>query len=141
MMRAEIAQEIQKLLAATGQFKAVLGLGSDKPEYPLARVWVSGGLKDANIENRPEAFIDLRVVLQIEIWLAKDDDGNSIDGPIYDLVDVSFNALHGKKLPGKGSQHLIVYDFPGLIEYKSDAPAVYTIQVSARVLPKQFSLT
>jgi hypothetical protein len=140
-MRSDLAQAIKDLLAATGQFGSVIGLGGDQPVYPLARVWIKGCPKADNLENRPEAMLDLRVIVRIEARLAKDGDGNSIDGPLYDLADTAFNALHNIKLPGKGSLPLVVYDHPGLRAYNSDGPAAHTMQVSARVLPQSFSLT
>lgn len=140
-MRNEVAEAIKGLLLATGQFGAVLGLGSDKPSYPLARVWVNGSPRDNNINGAPNTLIDLRVAVQIETHLGKDDDGNSIDATLYGLVDTAFDALHNAKLPGRGSLPLIVYDHPGLGAYSSDGPAVYTMQVSARVMPETFSLT
>lgn len=141
MMRDDIAQAIKGMLAATGMFGAVCGLGSDKPAYPLARVWINGCPRDGNIDNTPDALLDLRVVVQIETWLPKDNDGNSIDTALYDLVDTAFAGLHNKKIPGKGTLPLIAYDHPGLGAYSSDGPAVYTIQVSVRVAPQHFSIT
>lgn len=139
MMRSEIASFIKAALSDVGVFSSVVGIGSDKPVYPLARVWIPG-TKD-NLDNAPQARIDLRVAVQIETWLEKDDDGNSIDGPLYDLVDTVFTALHGLQMTGRGSQPLIVHDSPGLGEYGSDRPAIYLLQVSARVMPETFSLT
>lgn len=141
MMRSDIAQAIKDMLAATGKFGTVCGLGSDKPTYPLVRAWINGCPKDGNINNTPDALIDLRVAVQIETWLPKDDDGNSIDTTLYDLVDTAFAALHDKKLPGRGSLPLITYDHPGLGGYSSDGPAVYTMQVSVKVAPQHFSIT
>lgn len=139
MMRADIVTVIKNSLSGLGVFATVCGIGSDKPVYPLARVWIPG-TKD-NLDNAPQARIDLRAVVQIETWLEKDADGNSIDGPLYDLVDSVFSALHGLQMPGRGSQPLIVYDSPGLGEYGNDRPATYLLQVSARVIPEAFSLT
>lgn len=138
-MRADIVDVIKNSLGGLGVFATVCGIGSDKPTYPLARVWIPG-TKD-NLDNAPQARIDLRAVVQIETWLEKDDDGNSIDGPLYDIVDSVFSALHGMQIPGRGSQPLIVYDSPGMGEYGADRPAIYLIQVSARVIPEAFSLT
>ena len=139
MMRSDIASVIKTALSGIGVFSAVVGVGSDKPQYPLARVWIPGTKE--NLDNAPQARIDLRAAVQIETWLDKDDDGNTIDGPLYDLVDQVFAALHGLQLPGRGSQPLVVYDSPGLGEYGSDRPVIYLLQVSARVLPDAFSLT
>ncbi len=140
MMRSDIAHAIKEKLITLGIFSTVCGLGSDKPSYPLARVWIPGCPKE-NLDNKPEARIDLRVALQLETWLQKDQNGNSIDGPLYDLVDQAFAALHNYKLTGKGSQPLEVHDFPGISTYNSDGPTIYLLQISARVMPRSFSLT
>ena len=140
MMRADIADVIKGQLVGLGIFGTVCGMGCDKPAYPLARVWIPGCPKE-NLDNTPQARIDLRVALQLETWLKKDDDGNSIDAPLYDLVDQVFAALHDYKMAGKGSQPLVVHDFPGLGEYNSEGPTVYLLQISARVIPRTFSLT
>ena len=138
-MRKEIVDYIKDRLTETGKYKEVCGLGSKTPEYPLARVWAPG-CAEPNPDNRPEARIDLRIAVQIETILREDKNGNSVDGGLYDLVDAAFAALQNLKLPGKGSQPLIVYDSPGLGEYKTDGPAVYTLQVSIRVILPVFSL-
>jgi hypothetical protein len=139
-MRADIADTIKSTLSGLGVFGAVCGLTADKPIYPLARVWIPGCPKD-NLDNAPQARIDLRVAVQIETHLERDADGNSIDGSLYDLVDQVFAALHGLQLPGRGSQPMIVYDSPGLSGLGESGQAVYMLQVSVRVIPELFSLT
>ncbi len=139
MMRADIVKSIKGLLRGTGKFSTVCGIGSDKPTYPLARVWANGCPKD-NIENSPQAMIDLRVAVQIETHPVVDQDGNSDETALYDLVDQSFKALHDAKLPGKGSLPLIAYDHPGLSAYEQSKPLVYLMQVSVRVVPEAFSI-
>lgn len=140
MMRADITSAIKSIIKNAGVFGMVCGLDSSKPVYPLARVWVPGCPKD-NQDNSPQARIDLRIAVQIETLLERDSDGNTIDGPLYDLVDTVFSALHNKSLTGRGSQPLIVYDSPGLAGFQNDSPVVYLLQVSARVIPESFSLT
>lgn len=140
MMRADIVKSIQDLLRATGVFSTVCGIGSDKPTYPLARVWANG-CPPKNIENNPQAMIDLRVAVQIETYPVVDQDGNSDETALYDLVDRAFGTLHEVKLPGKGSLPLIVYDSPGLSAYEQSKPLVYLLQVSVRVVPGEFSIT
>ena len=139
MMRADIANAVKDILSGTGAFATVSGIGCDKPSYPLARVWIPGCPKE-NLDNAPQARIDLRVAVQVETFLTESN-GLTDDAPLYDLVDTAFAALHNQQLPGRGSQPLIVYDSPGLGEYRSDGPAVYLLQVSVRVLPDAFSLT
>lgn len=139
-MRKELVSYIKTVLTNTGKFSTVCGLGSDKPKYPLVRVWVPG-TPPQNLDNDPQARIDLRIAVQIETMLEKDAEGNTIDGPLYDLVDETFSALHGALPQGAGIQPFIVYDSPGLGEYASDSPAVYLMQVSARVIPEAFALT
>jgi len=139
-MRADLVEVIQGILLGTGVFDTVCGLSSDKPKYALARVWYQGCPK--NMDNAPQARLDANLGVQIETVLEKDADGNSIDAPMYDLVDTAFNALHGYELPGKGSQPLIVYDSPGWSNFKSEGgAAIYLLTVSARVIPENFSLT
>lgn len=140
MMRADVVKAIQDLLRATGVFSTVCGIGSDKPAYPLARVWANG-CPQTNIENSPQAMIDLRVAVQIETYPVLDLDGNSDETGLYDLVDSTFNALHDVKLPGKGSLPLIVYDHPGLSAYEQAKPLVYLLQISVRAVPEAFSIT
>ena len=140
MMRADIVKSIQGLLRATGVFSTVCGIGSDKPTYPLARVWANG-CPPKNIENNPQAMIDLRVAVQIETHPVVDQDGNSDETALYDLVDRAFKALHNVRFSGKGSLPLIVYDNPGLSAYEQSKPLVYLMQVSVRVIPASFSLT
>lgn len=139
-MRADIVGAIQGLLTATGAFSTVCGIGSDKPTYPLARVWANG-CPATNIENTPQAMIDLRVAVQIETHPVIDADGNTDETKLYDLIDTTFNALHNVLLPGRGAKHLVVYDHPGLSAYEQSKPMVYLMQVSVRVLPELFSLT
>lgn len=141
MMRADIVKAIQGLLRATGVFSAVCGIGSDKPVYPLARVWANGCPANGNLNDAPTARIDLRVAVQIETCPEKDADGNTDESELYDLVDHAFKVLHNIKLPGKGSQPLIVHDHPGLQLYEQTKPMVYLLQVSVRVMPATFSLT
>lgn len=141
MMRADLVGTIQELLRATGAFSTVCGIGSDKPTYPLARVWVNGCPANGNLNDTPKARIDLRVAVQIETNPVKDADGNTDESTLYDLVDRTFLALHNVKLPGKGSQPLIVHDHPGLQGYEQSKPVVYLLQVSARVIPASFSMT
>lgn len=140
MMRADIVKSIQGLLRGTGLFSTVCGIGSDKPTYPLARVWANG-CPAKNIDNSPQAMIDLRVAVQIETHPAIDEDGNTDETALYDLVDRSFIALHNVRFSGKGSLPLIVYDNPGLSAYEQSKPLVYLMQVSVRVVPASFSLT
>lgn len=140
MMRADIVGAIQELLRATGVFSRVCGIGSDKPSYPLAKVWANG-CPQKNIENRPQAMIDLRVAVQIETHPVLDQDGNSDETVLYDLVDSAFKALHNVELPVKGSLPLIVYDNPGLSAYEQSKPLVYLMQVSVRVVPEAFSIS
>jgi len=140
MMRADIVKAIQDLLRTTGAFSTVCGIGSDKPTYPLARVWANG-CPQKNIENTPQAMIDLRVAVQIETNPVVDQDGNSDETLLYDLVDRAFKALHDAKLPGKGSLPLIVHDHPGLSAYEQSKPLVYLMQVSVRVVPEAFSIS
>ncbi len=141
MMRADIVKSIQGLLRATGVFSTVCGIGSDKPTYPLVRVWANGCPANGNLNDSPKARIDLRVAVQIETTPAKDANGNTDESALYDLVDQSFMALHNVKLPGKGSQPLVVHDHPGLQGYEQAKPAMYLLQVSVRVIPSSFSLT
>jgi len=138
MMRADIVNSIKGLLEATGVFSSVCGIGSEKPGYPLVRVWANG-CPQTNIENSPRAMIDLRVAVQIETHPVLDSNGNSDEAGLYDLVDSAFKALHNMKLPGKGSLPLIVFDHPGLSTYEQSKPLVYLIQVSVRVVPEAFS--
>jgi len=140
MMRADIVNSIRGLLRATGVFSTVCGIGSDKPTYPLARVWANG-CPQTNIEKRPQAMIDLRVAVQIETHPAVDQDGNTDETALYDLVDRAFGALHEVRFPGKGSLPLIVYDYPGLSAYEQSKPLVYLMQVSVRVVPGAFLIT
>lgn len=140
MMRADIVGAIQELLRATGVFSRVCGIGSDKPAYPLARVWANG-CPAKNLDDAPKPRLDLRIAVQIETNPVKDADGNTDERALYDLVDRAFLALHNVKLPGKGSQPLIVHDHPGLQLYEQAKPMVYLLQVSARVMPASFSLT
>lgn len=141
-MRADLVGAIRGILSGTRAFASVCGLSSDKPAYPLARVWCQG-TPEKNLDNAPQARIEIHFGVQIETVLAKDGDGNSIDGPLYDLADTAFNAMHGYQLPGRGSQKLIVYDSPGLSSFKSEGPgpAVYLMTVTVRVIPENFSLT
>lgn len=139
-MRADIVKSIQDLLRATGVFSTVCGIGSDKPTYPLARVWANG-CPQTNIENSPQAMIDLRVAVQIETHPVVDQDGNTDETALYDLVDRAFEALHDAKLPGKGSLPLVAHDHPGLSAYEQSKPLVYLMQVSVRVVPGEFSIT
>lgn len=139
-MRPELVTAIQVKLVATGVFSMVCGLHSDKPSYPLARVWYQG-VKD-NINNEPLTEITSAIGVQIETVLEKDVNGNSIDGPLYDHVDTAFNALSEHKLPGKGHRQFIVLDHPGLQDFKIDGgPAAYLLTVFARVIPDKFTLT
>jgi len=140
-MRSEIAETIKSLLMATGKFAAVVGIGADKPAYPLARVWINGSPKDSNINDSPDALIDLRVAVQIETWLPKDEQGDSVETVLYEMVDAAYLALHNAKLPGKGiARPLICLDHPGMTAYAHDSPAVYTMQVSVWVAPRHFSI-
>lgn len=141
MMRADVVNVIQELLRATGVFSTVCGIGSDKPVYPVARVWANGCPLNGNLNDAPKPRIDLRVAVQIETNPVKDADGNTDESALYDLVDQAFMALHNIKLPGKGSQPLIVHDHPGLQLYEQTKPMVYLLQVSVRVMPASFSLT
>lgn len=139
-MRSDIVTAIQEKLTAAGDFSMVCGLHSDKPAYPLARVWYQGARE--NLDNEPQARLNSNIGVQIETVLEKDENGNSVDGPLYDLVDTAFNALHNYKLPGAGSQNLWVYDAPGLSGFKADdGPSIYLLTVTARVIPESFSLT
>lgn len=139
-MRSDIVAAIQTRLTATGVFSAVCGLSSDKPAYPLARVWYHGAKE--NINNEPLTEISSQIGVQIETVLEKDASGNSIDGPLYDLVDAAFNSLSEYKLPGKGHRQFIVMDSPGLQVFQMDSgPAVYLLTVFVRVIPDKFSLT
>ncbi|ADW16383.1 hypothetical protein Despr_0194 [Desulfobulbus propionicus DSM 2032] len=140
MMRAEISDAIKGRLSSLGVFGSVCGLVADKPVYPLAKVWAPGCPKE-NLDNSPQARIDLRVAVQIETHLERDADGNSIDSPLYNLVDQVFSTLHGLQLPGRGSQPMIVFDSPGLSGFGDSGQAVYLLQVSVRVMPELFSLT
>ncbi len=139
MMRADIVNIIKGLLDGTGVFATVCGIGSEKPKYPLVRVWANG-CPQKNMENIPQAMIDLRVAVQIETYPAADANGNTDETTLYDLVDRSFKALHDAKLPGKGSLPLIVYDHPGLSAYEQSKPLVYLMQASVRVVPEAFSI-
>ncbi len=139
-MRSEIVTAVKDRLADTGVFSTLCGLSSDKPSYPLCRVWYHGGKE--NINNEPLTEIPSRIAVQIETVLEKDEDGNSIDGPLYDLVDAAFNSLSEYKLPGKGHGQFIVLDAPGIQEFKADSgPAVYLLTVLVPVVPKYFTLT
>lgn len=139
-MRSEIITAVQALLASTGVFSMVCGMHSDKPDYPLCRVWYQG--VKGNISDKAITEISASIGVQIETVLAKDDNGNSIDAPLYSLVDTAFDALSEYKLPGKGSQQFIVMDSPGLQEFQADSgPAAYLMTVIARVVPGYFTLT
>lgn len=146
-MRSEIVEAVKAVLLDTGVFAGVCGLSADKPVFPLVRVWSQGTRGDNNLDNDPQARVDLLLGVQIETWLEKDAAGNSVDKPLYDLVDAAFNALHNYKLPGRGSQKLIVHDSPGLDSFdtkkgqEATGDAVYRMTVSVRVIPENFSLT
>lgn len=140
-MRKELVNHIRAQLEATGAFGMVAGIGCEKPRYPLARVW-SNSTPAKNREDLPTAFIELAIAVQIETKLAVGVDGRTDDGPLYDLVDTVFSALHGHTPEdSKGLMPLIVHDAPGIGQYASDAPAVYVMQISAAVVPAAFSLT
>ena len=141
-MRSEIVDAIKALLTETEEFETVCGMHSDKPSYPLVRVWYQGAPK--NLDDSPQARIVANLGIQIETILKKDLNGDSIDGPLYDLVDVAFNALHNVKIDANGIQPLIAYDSPGMdgFQEKTDGgPAIYLLTVTARVIPESFSLT
>jgi len=140
MMRSDIVGAIQGLLTSTGAFSTVCGIGSEKPVYPLARVWANGS-QQPNLENTPQAMLDLRVAVQIETMPVVDAFGNTDESTLYNLVDATFAAIHNVLLPGRGAKHLIVLDNPGLSAYEQSKPMVYLLQVSVRVLPDVFSLT
>lgn len=140
MMRADIVNAIKGLLVDTGVFTSVCGISSEKPGYPLARIWANG-CPQINIENRPQAMIDLRVAVQIETFPVLDPDGNSDETVLYNLVDSAFEALHNVALPGRGLLPLIVHDHPGLSVFEQSKPLVYLMQVSVRVVPQAFSTT
>lgn len=139
-MRSDLVAAIKAKLTATGVFTTVCGLSSEKPSYPLVRVWYQGAKE--NMDNSPQARLNSNLGVQIETNLVKDVNGDSVDGPLYDLIDAAFSALHNCELPAIGIQKLIVLDSPGLSEYKADSgPAIYLLTVSARVIPEAFSLT
>lgn len=139
-MRSEIVSAIQARLAASNAFAQVCGLHSDKPSYPLVRVWYHGTKE--NINNEPLTEITSSIGIQIETVLEKDAVGNSVDAPLYDLVDAAFNSLSEFKLPGRGHRQFIVLDQPGLQEFQIDSgPAVYLLTILVRVVPGKFSLT
>lgn len=141
-MRSELVATIKALLTATEKFSTVCGMHSDKPAYPLARVWHHGSPK--NLDDTPQARIVTNLGVQIETILKKDAAGNSIDKPLYDLVDAAIAALHNVRPAGAGIQPLIVYDAPGMdaFQEKTDgSPAIYLLTVTARVIPETFALT
>ena len=140
-MRSEIVDAIKGILSGTNKFGSVIGLGSDRPKYPLARVWLNGTPRDENLNDAPASLLELRAAVQIETWVAKDEDGNTDESGLYDLVDVVFDSLQNVKLPGAGSMPMVVYDHPALGAYSNEGPAVYTMQVSIRVSPQYFTTT
>jgi len=140
-MRKEIVSIVQAMLTASGAFAKVAGIRTDRPLYPLARVWIPGST-DKPIDTLPQALLDLRVAVQVETAIEMDADGNSLEGPLYDLVDAVFSALHAQFLPGvkSGAHPLIVFDSPGIGEFNPDGATAYLLQVSVRVVPAAFTL-
>ena len=139
-MRADIVAAVQARLAGLAEVAMVCGLGVEKPAYPLVRVWAKG-TPESNLDNAPQARIDLRLVVQIETYLETDEDGRTDETALYGAVDAVFTVLHGYQLPGRGSQPIIMFDHPGLLDLDADKRAIYQLQASVRVLPDLFSLT
>jgi hypothetical protein len=138
-MRSDVVTAVKGRIEAIPEIAMVSGLGVDKPKYPLVRVWAKGTPAE-NLDNSPQARIDLRLVIQVETFLETVNDATVDDG-LYDAVDAVFAALHGHLLPGRGSQPIIVYDNPGLLNFDADKRVVYQLQASVRVMPGQFALT
>lgn len=140
-MRKELVASIKAALVASGAFSKVTGLGAEKPTYPLVRVYIPGS-KDENLDNSPQVRLDMRVAVQIETNLETDANGDTLDGPLYDLVDSVFSTLQNIVPPGIkcGVQPLAVLDSPGLGAFNQEGPTVYLLQVATRVIPATFSL-
>lgn len=138
-MRSDVVTAVKGIIESTDGVAVVSGLGAYKPKYPLVRVWAKG-TPEGNLNDPPNARIDLRLVIQVETFLEVVDDVTVDDG-LYDVVDAVFLALNGAQLTGRGSQPIIVYDNPGLIDFDADKRATYQMQASVRVMPGQFALT
>ena len=138
-MRAEVVDAvIERILQKSGgKIAMAAGLLVESPKYPLVRVWAK--CAPENLDNSPQARIDLRLVVQVETFIEVVD-GFTNEKGLYDAVDSVFFALHGHRIPGGGTQRIIVYDTPGLLDFDSDKRAIYQMQASVRVVPDNFSL-
>lgn len=143
-MRREIGEEIRQVLRDSGLFAKVCGLDTVKPLYPLIRVWAHSSAGADRVDqnyNDPPPYLDLRYLLQIETELQKDEaSGDSIDGPIYDLVDALYVLLHRARLLGEGIEPFTILDTPGMLGYEKEGPVIYMLTLSVRVVPKLFQL-